>query len=143
MRQGLLLPRLVLLLRLNCDSIVERREEREAEHKARRDALKVAKVRLDELASGNDIPDAVLSTLQTRHDYRASRLHNPSSKADGTGMAALGLRSELIETERKYIFGLLQEGRITDESRRRMERELDLEEASVACQKEGGIEPPL
>lgn len=143
--QGLLLPRLVLLLRLNCDSIVERREEREAEHRARRDALKVAKLRLDELASGNDIPEAVLSHLQTRHDYRASRLHNPSSKADGTRMAALGpgLRSELIETERKFIFGLLQEGQITDESRRRMERELDLEEASVACQKEGGIEPPL
>jgi CPA1 family monovalent cation:H+ antiporter len=143
--QGLLLPRLVLLLRLNCDSIVERREEREAEQRARRDALKVAKLRLDELASGNDIPESVLSHLQTRHDYRASRLHHPSSKADGTGTATLGpgLRSELIETERKYIFGLLQEGRITDESRRRMERELDLEEASVACQKEGGIEPPL
>ena len=143
--QGLLLPRLVLLLRLNCDSIVERREEREAEHRARRDALKVAKLRLDELAAGNDIPEPVLSHLQTRHDYRASRLHHPSGEADGTGMAALGpgLRSELIETERKYIFGLLQEGRITDESRRRMERELDLEEASVACQKEGGIEPPL
>ncbi len=143
--QGLLLPRLVLLLRLNCDSIVERREEREAEHRARRDALKVAKLRLDELAAGNDIPEPVLSHLQTRHDYRASRLHHPSGEADGTGMAALGpgLRSELIETERKYIFGLLQEGRITDEFRRRMERELDLEEASVACQKEGGIEPPL
>ena len=143
--QGLLLPRLVLLLRLNCDSIVEREREREAEHRARRDALKVAKLRLDELANGNDIPEGVLSSLQTRHDYRASRLHHPSSKAAGPEMAALGLslRSELIEDERKYIFGLLQEGRITDEFRRRMERELDLEEASVTCQREGGIEPPL
>ncbi len=63
----------------------------------------------------------------------------------GPEMGALGLslRSELIETERKYIFGLLQEGLITDEFRRRMERELDLEEASVTCQREGGIEPPL
>jgi monovalent cation/hydrogen antiporter len=142
--QGLLLPRLVLLLGLNCDSIIERRQEKEAEHQARQDALKVAKLRLDELANGNDLPEGVLSALQTRHDYRASRLHPPSSKADGAEMA-LGpsLRSELIDTERKFIFSLLQEGRITDESRRRMERELDLEEASVTCQKEGGIEPPL
>ena len=28
-------------------------------------------------------------------------------------------------------------------SRRRIERELDLEEASIACKKEGGEEPPL
>ena len=31
----------------------------------------------------------------------------------------------------------------TDEARRRIERELDLEEASIACKKEGGEEPPL
>ena len=30
-----------------------------------------------------------------------------------------------------------------DEARRRIERELDLEEASIACKKEGGKEPPL
>ncbi len=143
--QGLLLPGLVRVLRLNCDSMIERRKEREAEHSARIDALKAAKLRLDELASANTLPDAVLSSLRTRHEYRASRLPNPSSEADGPESAALGLglRSELIDTERKYIFGLLQEGRITDEFRRRMERELDLEEASVACRKEGGIEPPL
>jgi hypothetical protein len=56
-------------------------------------------------------------------------------------VAEIGI--ELIEAERRYIFRLLREGRITDESRRRIERELDLEEASVACRKDGGIEPPL
>ena len=111
--QGLLLPGLVQLLRLNCDSIVERQEEREAEHRARKDALKVAKVRLDQLASVKDIPEGVLSSLRTRHEYRVSRLHNSSGMHDGTEWAALGpdLRSELIDAERKYIFGLLQEGR--------------------------------
>jgi CPA1 family monovalent cation:H+ antiporter len=49
----------------------------------------------------------------------------------------------LIAVEREFIYRLLQEGRITDEARRRMERELDLEEASIACKKEGGVEPPL
>jgi CPA1 family monovalent cation:H+ antiporter len=45
--------------------------------------------------------------------------------------------------EREYIYRLLREGKITDEARRRIERELDLEEASIACKKEGGVEPPL
>jgi hypothetical protein len=38
---------------------------------------------------------------------------------------------------------LLQEGQITDEARRRIERELDLEEASIAIQIEEGIDAPL
>ncbi len=142
--QGLVLPRLVLLLGLNCDSILERQKEREAEHRARRDALKVAQDRLDALAAAKTFPDAVLSTMKTRHDYRAARLHNPFSTSNGAETAiGSSLRSELVETERKYIFRLLQEGRITDESRRRMERELDLEEASLACRKDGGVDPPL
>jgi monovalent cation/hydrogen antiporter len=53
------------------------------------------------------------------------------------------VRSELIAVEREYIYQLLREGKITDEARRRIERELDLEEASIACKKEGGVGPPL
>ena len=53
------------------------------------------------------------------------------------------LRTELITAEREYIYRLLQDGQITDEARRRIERELDLEEASVACKEEGGEEAPL
>jgi CPA1 family monovalent cation:H+ antiporter len=53
------------------------------------------------------------------------------------------VRSELIAAEREFIYRLLQNGEITDEARRRIERELDLEEASIACKKEGGLEPPL
>ena len=39
---------------------------------------------------------------------------------------------ELIATERKFIHELLRDGKITDETRRRIERDLDLEEASLA-----------
>jgi hypothetical protein len=42
------------------------------------------------------------------------------------------LTRELISAERKFIHGLLRDGRITDEIRRRIERDLDLEEASLA-----------
>jgi len=53
------------------------------------------------------------------------------------------LRAELIAAEREYIHRLLRDGRITDEARRRIERELDLEEASIPCKKDGGAELPL
>ena len=64
---------------------------------------------------------------------------------DGGDAAALAadIRMELIAAEREFIYKLLQDGEITDEARRRIERELDLEEASIACKKEGGEEPPL
>ena len=42
------------------------------------------------------------------------------------------IKAELIEAERDFIYQLLRDGKITDEARRRIEYELDLEEASVA-----------
>jgi CPA1 family monovalent cation:H+ antiporter len=47
------------------------------------------------------------------------------------------LRLELIRAEREHLYQLLRDGRLTDESRRRIERELDLEEQSIACKTEG------
>jgi hypothetical protein len=81
--------------------------------------------------------------LRARHEYRAGRL--PQTTPDGIDAAALAadLRMELIVAEREFIYRLLQDGQITDEARRRIERELDLEEAGIACKKEGGAEPPL
>ncbi|MGA7959391.1 MAG: hypothetical protein WCA26_20290, partial [Xanthobacteraceae bacterium] len=69
----------------------------------------------------------------------------PADAPAGGDAAALAadIRMELIAAEREFIYKLLQDGAITDEARRRIERELDLEEASIACKKEGGEEPPL
>ncbi len=53
------------------------------------------------------------------------------------------MRRELIAAEREYIYRLLQDGQITDEARRRIERELDLEEASLAFKRESEADPPL
>jgi CPA1 family monovalent cation:H+ antiporter len=48
------------------------------------------------------------------------------------------LKKELIEAERAFIYQLLRDGKITDEARRRIEYELDLEEASVANRERDG-----
>jgi CPA1 family monovalent cation:H+ antiporter len=144
--QGLVLPQVVRWLGLASASAAEREQERAAEHAARQEAMGVAQAQLETLAAANGIPDEVLSSLRVRHQYRASRL--PKGKDGGAGdvplaVLAADIRIALIEAERRHLFQLLREGRITDESRRRIERELDLEEASILCRTEGGSEPPL
>jgi CPA1 family monovalent cation:H+ antiporter len=43
---------------------------------------------------------------------------------------------DLITAEREYIYQLLRDGKINDETRRKIERELDLEEAIIACKED-------
>jgi CPA1 family monovalent cation:H+ antiporter len=141
--QGLLLPSVVRWLGLARHAADERDREQKAEVAARADALKLARARLEELAANNSISSEVLAVLRARHDDRFGRLPSPEPDRVDAASAAADVRSNLIALEREYIYQLLRDGRITDEARRRIERELDLEEAGIACKKEGGVEPPL
>jgi CPA1 family monovalent cation:H+ antiporter len=141
--QGLLLPGVVRWLRLGSHAADERAREHTAELSARAEALNVVQDRLDQLAADGRIAPEVLAILRAQHDYRVGRLPRNTSNGVETASAAAGLRSELIAAEREYIYQLLREGKITDEARRHIERELDLEEASIARKKEGGAEPQL
>jgi Na+/H+ antiporter len=140
--QGLLLPSVVRWLGLGSHAADEREREQKAELAARSDALKLAQTRLEELAADNRIPSEALAILRARHDYRFGGLPKAELSEDGAASAAANVRSDLIALEREYIYQLLRDGHITDEARRRIERELDLEEASIAS-KEEGIGPPL
>jgi monovalent cation/hydrogen antiporter len=140
--QGLSLPAVVRWLALPRDAEDERRREQDAEITARLEALKVAQGRLDGLAADGDTDPDVLAILRARHDHRAGQV---AKEADGREAvaAAAELRADLIAAERKYIYGLLQDGIITDEARRRIERELDLEEESLAFKRTSEADPPL
>jgi monovalent cation/hydrogen antiporter len=140
--QGLLLPKVVRWLDLGSHAADERDREQKAELAARSDALKLAQTRLEELAADNRIPAEALAILRARHDYRFGGLPKAQFSDGDAASAAANTRSDLIALEREYIYRLLREGRITDEARRRIERELDLEEASIAS-KEDGNDPPL
>jgi CPA1 family monovalent cation:H+ antiporter len=141
--QGLLLPSVVRWLGLGRHASDERDREHKAELAARSQALNVAQNRLEKLAADGRISPEVLTILRARQDYRSGRLPRIMSDGLDASSVAAGLRSELITAEREFIFQLLRDGQITDEARRRIERELDLEEAGIACRKEGGSEPPL
>jgi CPA1 family monovalent cation:H+ antiporter len=141
--QGLVLPRVVRWLALPHDAEDERRRERDAEITARLATINATQGRLERLAADGDLAPEVLAILRARHDHRAGQL--PKNVTDGVEAvaAAAERRIELIAGERAYIYRLLQDGQITDEARRRIERELDLEEASLAFKTEGGLETPL
>jgi CPA1 family monovalent cation:H+ antiporter len=141
--QGSLLPRVVGWLGLAKHAADERQREHKAELAARSGALDVAQNRLEQVAADRQVSAEALAILRARHDYRTGRLSEHSADGGDAATVAAELRMEMIAAEREYIYRLLQEGQITDEARRRIERELDLEEASVACKKEGGVEPPL
>ncbi|MGA8816651.1 MAG: Na+/H+ antiporter [Xanthobacteraceae bacterium] len=143
--QGLVLPSVVRWLALPHDAEDERRRERDAEFTARIEALNVAQGRLDQLAAGGQVSAEVLAILRVLHDHHVGQLpKNPTSgEATAAAAAAAELRAELIAAEREYIYRLLQEGQITDEARRRIERELDLEEASLAFKRDSVDDPPL
>ena len=99
---------------------------------------------LRQFAAEGRASSAAHALLRARHEYRASRLtEHDAGDGKAGAQSAYALRLELIAAEREFIYRQLQEGKITDESRRRIERELDLEEASIACKREGGQEPPL
>jgi CPA1 family monovalent cation:H+ antiporter len=134
--QGLILPFVTRMLGLTKASALERERDRHAEHRARVEALAAAHEHLDRMAKKKQVADEILTSLRARHAYRERGLLMRAAGSDE-------IRSKLIEAERKFIFEMLREGRITDEARRRMERELDLEELSVAYHREDGVEPPL
>ncbi len=140
--EGPIMPAVARWLRLPHMAVREQREEKEAELRARHAALAAAERRLQALADENGLKEEVAKHLSARNHQRT--LHLPKTLADGSETSAKGaqLHLELIKAEREQIHELLRKGEITDESRRRIERELDLEEASIFCNRDA-YEPPL
>lgn len=141
--QGLSLPGVVRLLGLARDTVGERQREQKAEREARSAALNVAQERLERLASKGQIAPDILSNLRTRHAYRLGRLPGETSEGLDLSAAEADVMAELIAAERGHIYRLLQAGQLTDEARRRIERDLDLEEASIATFRKSEPDPPL
>ena len=130
--QGAMLPWMVRWLGLHREGHAERKREIAAELAARQAALKEVKKRLDKIIKEHDLPDEAVEHLRTRNQSRTQVL--PTNLTEGLDhmRQTAKIKAELIEAERNFIYGLLRDGKITDEARRRIEYELDLEEAGVA-----------
>ena len=130
--QGAMLPAVARWLGLSKLGAEERRHEIEAELAGRQAALKRVIDRLEDLVTDRKIPEDVMTLLRTRNESRQQIL--PNGLGDGLARLRMSadIKKELIDAERDFIYELLRDGKITDEARRRIEYELDLEEASLA-----------
>jgi Na+/H+ antiporter len=130
---GLGLPPVVRWLGVAQAGREEHLAAHEAEIAARREALAEALKSLDAMTDDRELSDEVVKLLRARHEIRANQLPD-TLDPDQHDVSAEGteLTRELIAAERKFIHVLLRDGKITDETRRRIERDLDLEEASLA-----------
>ncbi len=136
--QGLMLPSVVRWLGLCRLGTEEHANELKAELDARLAALDTVERRLEQFVRERELPEQVIELLRTRNLSRNQIL--PKDWQDGLAHMRLSasIKKELIDAEREFVYQLLREGEITDEARRRIEYELDLEEASVANRGKGG-----
>jgi CPA1 family monovalent cation:H+ antiporter len=139
--QGMMLPTVIGWLGIGDHGKTEHRREQEAELAARNEAIRHSRHHLENLAKERKLSSEVVDFLNARHDQRARLI--PSDLDTGLAHMRVGndLRRELIAAERDFLHELLRNGKITDESRRRLERDLDLEEAAILARREG--ETPL
>jgi monovalent cation/hydrogen antiporter len=132
--QGLTLPAVIRALGLANAGRREHHTDATEEIEARRQAVGAATARLKELAALRALPPAVVSPLLAG---LSDRLNNLEHRIDGhDGQRKLvelydDIELTLIGVERQAVNDLYRDGKLKDEARRRIERELDLREAGL------------
>ncbi len=129
---GLGLPVVVRLLGVSKFGREEARKDRDSEAEARRVAIETTRDAFAGIKSEKGLSDGLVALLETRHETRSRQIHvAPKDDEEDESAQGAELVRQLIAKERKHIHQMLREGKITDETRRRIERDLDLEEAII------------
>ncbi|HEY2417827.1 MAG TPA: Na+/H+ antiporter [Steroidobacteraceae bacterium] len=133
--QGLLFPAVMRALGLANAGRREHHTDRVEELAARRLAIEAAIERLEELAAArslaSDIVQPIRSRLRDRLKHLGRRIAEDNSQ---TELITLHDETErdLITAERDLINDLYRRGKLKDEARRRIERDLDLRDAHMS-----------
>jgi Na+/H+ antiporter len=133
--QGLTLPWVVRALGLANAGHREQEEQRVEEFEARQASIEAAGLRLDTLAADPDVPPDIIARLRAHHRYRIEqiRMRNCDSQVQRRRIQqGDDFELQLIAAERDLINGKYREGTLKDETRRRLEHELDLRDAQLA-----------
>jgi CPA1 family monovalent cation:H+ antiporter len=130
--QGLTLPAVIRVLRLEDDGEEEGREEATARIHAARAAL----LRLEELVEEDWVRDDTAERIRGGYRFRQDRFTAWLDGGDDGSIEARSrdfqrLRRELLDAEREAVHELRRRGEISDDVARRVERDLDLEDARL------------
>ena len=131
--QGLMLPVVFRKLGLVEQGRREREAEKQREFGARIDAIRSTLRHLDQLTTEENLSPDLAQALRTRLEERLRRLERDHETEGTEGAVRYGgeIEHRLINAEREQIYRLRQQGALSDEAKRRIERELDLEEARI------------
>ncbi|MBX2946708.1 MAG: Na+/H+ antiporter [Cyclobacteriaceae bacterium] len=125
--QGLSLRPLIKWLGLKPDNQVAKDEE-----EAR---LRIASGLIEHIEENYSlIGDDLLPIIKSKYEIRIQRIRKDQSKQkldDETVQAFLRIQRELVEAERKMVYLLRKEGKISEEVLRKIDYELDLEETRL------------
>ncbi|MFM2289723.1 MAG: hypothetical protein RL684_2866 [Pseudomonadota bacterium] len=124
---GSVLPALVRALGIDRQGTVEADHNKQDEQRVRQEALARVLAAIPE-----DHPSGRSASLQSRHRARLD-FHERAARRDSGAptQADHDIDLALLDIERDVVTRAYEEGRLTDEARRRIERELDLEEARL------------
>jgi CPA1 family monovalent cation:H+ antiporter len=126
--QGLALPRLLQRLGLTRGGAEERERELAEERAARHHVAEIGTRRLEAIANERTIPEPVVAHVRTAIERQR---HAAPDAPDELEQTIDDLLIEVIAEQRQVLHALLRDGKLSDESRRRLERQLDLEEEAL------------
>jgi monovalent cation/hydrogen antiporter len=129
--QGLTLPGLIQLLKLEDDGLAEREEA-----KARIRAAEAALRRLEDLLDEPWVREDTAERMRGLYNFRRQRFHsrldpNADGAAEDRSADYQRLRRELLDAERRAVLELRRSGHIDDDVMRRVVRDLDLEDVRL------------
>jgi len=133
--QGLTLPWVVRALGLANAGKRESEAQRVEEFQAREDAIAAAGKRLDELAADPDVPADIIARLRLHHQQRIEKIMMRRCDDDAHRRRidqGDDFELQLIAAERDFVNEKYRRGELLDETRRRLEHELDLRDAQLA-----------
>jgi len=136
--QGLMLPAVIRRLGLANADRRERQAIRIGEATAARQAFEAAIEQLGKVAAERQLPEDIVRPLRADYRERLSAVeHRGDVNEHHRRLVELSDETKrcLIEVERQLINRLYREGKLEDEGRRRIERELDLRVAEAAAQR--------
>jgi CPA1 family monovalent cation:H+ antiporter len=129
--QGLTLPMVIRWLGLAHAGRREHRADRVEEFGARQQAIRAALRLLDTLPEP-DFPAAIVKPQREHHRDRLRHLRDRDNDHRRLVEIDDGIETLMISAEREAVNDLYRAGKLKDEARRRIERELDLRAAHIA-----------